>query len=477
MDRKAVLISSCLAGILAVALAAAPEPAASSLLITGARVLDVRTGAYVPAAGVLVEGRRITAILSALPAALPNGAQRLDLAGATLVPGLGDMYATAAPDASVDADFYYAMALAHGVTMYRTVGAPLPWAASQRARSTSGDIVAPRLWVGGAMLDQQGPPGFSTRRVPDVVTARREVLEQSSLGADWVTVSSRTDAEMYRVIVRSAHSARMRVSGQAGTVSTAQLFTIGVDAVDGLAFLTKTRDEIERTPASGATTPQVDPQAMEDEAWQLPAPVFSSRAARPAGRCAFLVPMLGSFNGILAGGLLKGDVGVTLLPERWRNELVARAHPAAWPGADRAGRAAENRTRAVRDLVAAGVRLVTGVDVHAAGYNVPGAGVHRELALLVAAGLTPADAIRAATMNCAEMVGAESTLGQIRPGFAADFIAVDGDPLRDIGQLQRIRLIVKGGEVLDRGMLLGQARRAGRAPLSSTPTTTASHRQ
>ena len=108
------------------------------------------------------------------------------------------------------------------------------------------------------------------------------------------------------------------------------------------------------------------------------------------------------------------------------------------------------------------MRVVTGVDSTAHGYNIPGVGIHRELALLVAAGLTPADAIRAATVNSAEMVGGGAVLGQIRAGFHADLFAVEGDPLQKIDDLQRIKLIVRAGEVLERQDLLTQARHAAR---------------
>ena len=115
----------------------------------------------------------------------------------------------------------------------------------------------------------------------------------------------------------------------------------------------------------------------------------------------------------------------------------------------------------MRAFLAAGARIVTAVDVGVDGYNVPGAGVHRELAMLVAAGLSPAEAIRAATVNCADTGGRrQTTLGQIAAGFKADLIAVEGDPLAKIEDLQRITLIVRGGEVLEREQLLAQARRA-----------------
>jgi imidazolonepropionase-like amidohydrolase len=82
--------------------------------------------------------------------------------------------------------------------------------------------------------------------------------------------------------------------------------------------------------------------------------------------------------------------------------------------------------------------------------------------MLVAAGFAPAEAIRAATINCAEMVGSSATLGQIKAGGLADLFAVEGDPLQHIEDLLRIKLIVRGGEVFDRQELLAQAKRAAR---------------
>jgi imidazolonepropionase-like amidohydrolase len=89
----------------------------------------------------------------------------------------------------------------------------------------------------------------------------------------------------------------------------------------------------------------------------------------------------------------------------------------------------------------------------------PGLGIHREIAALVKAGLTPADAIRAATTNAAELLGAAKTLGAIAPGFGADFIVVTGDPLASVADLAKILHVVRRGEVLDPKDLLARARR------------------
>ncbi len=435
----------------------APEP----LLLTGARILDARAGRYVDAPAILVVGDRIDAVLQEPPPNLPPGTRRIELAGKTLVPGLGDMFAWTSPDGSTDADFYYAMALAHGVTTYRVVGARLPWGAAQRERVKSGEVLAPRLWVGGLRLDQQGEPSLAVRRVSNVASARREVDEQASLGADWVSIAGTTTLDVGRAAVQAARAQKTRVSAEPGTISTLGLIRLGVDAIDRVGFVGRSRDDVEREASGRPDYPRDDRDAAADYLWQY-AGGADARPVIPKAqqqRIA-LVPLLASFNGTLSAGSLKQDAAVQALPARWRDTLLRRARPASGPGAARAARAAAIRGRAVRAFLAAGARIVTAVDVASTGYNVPGAGVHRELAMLVAAGLSPAEAIRAATVNCADLVGAGATLGHIAVGFRADLIAVEGDPLATIEDLQRITLIVRGGEVLERQQLLAQARRA-----------------
>jgi imidazolonepropionase-like amidohydrolase len=439
------------------AMHAAPE----SLVLTGARLLDTRGGRYVPAPAVVIVGDRIDAILAETPPNLPPGARRIDLAGKTLVPGLGDMFAWASPDGSTDADFYYAMALAHGVTSYRVVGGRLPWAASQRERVRSGEVLAPRLWIGGLRLDQQGAPSMTMRAVADAAAAGEEVTEQASLGAEWVSVAGTAAPAVHRAVVRAARAAKIRVSGEPGATAAAELIRLGVDAIDRLGFVARSRDEIERELGERADFPRDDRDAATDYLWRY----ASGADLRPVIPKALrqrivVIPMLASFNGALSAESLEQDPALQLLSPRWRAALADRAHAADWSGAAGAARAAAARGRLVRAFVAAGARMATGVDVASNGYTVPGAGVHRELALLVSAGLSNAEAIRAATVNCAELVGSEATLGQIKAGFNADLIAVDGDPLARIEDLQRITLIVRGGEVLERDRLLAQARRA-----------------
>jgi imidazolonepropionase-like amidohydrolase len=105
----------------------------------------------------------------------------------------------------------------------------------------------------------------------------------------------------------------------------------------------------------------------------------------------------------------------------------------------------EKNLESARRAVKAGVKFAMGSD---AVYTMFGQNT-RELGWFVKAGMTPADALKTATTNGAELLGMESSLGAIAPAFFADLAAVDGDPLADIQVLiERVRWVMKGGEVV-----------------------------
>ena len=93
---------------------------------------------------------------------------------------------------------------------------------------------------------------------------------------------------------------------------------------------------------------------------------------------------------------------------------------------------------------AAGVKIAFGTDsgVSAHGDNAA------EFAYMVEAGMPALEAIRSATINAAELLGQQQALGQLKAGYAADVIAVAGDPLRDIATLQQVQMVMKGGELV-----------------------------
>ena len=115
------------------------------------------------------------------------------------------------------------------------------------------------------------------------------------------------------------------------------------------------------------------------------------------------------------------------------------------PNRDRITRAVLDARTTVAKLLRAGVTLGTGTDI----WQYPAA-VHLELEELVAAGLTPAEAIRASTTSAARIIGAERELGSVEVGKLADLVILDANPLDDIRNTRRISAVVQNGRVVDR---------------------------
>ena len=114
---------------------------------------------------------------------------------------------------------------------------------------------------------------------------------------------------------------------------------------------------------------------------------------------------------------------------------------------------------------AAGVRIIAGTDGPNMGRLLPGFGLHRELELLVASGLSPLQALRAATSTAAEALGQEDQLGTLEPGKLADVVILDADPLTTIQNVGRITLVVEGGKTIEPEVMLELAlRQAHRKP-------------
>lgn len=115
---------------------------------------------------------------------------------------------------------------------------------------------------------------------------------------------------------------------------------------------------------------------------------------------------------------------------------------------ERATRANDKQAELLRAMSAAGVPLLAGTDSNSFGFA-----LHRELAALVEAGLSPAEALRTATVNPARFAGLEKDVGRVATGYAADLILLDANPLKDIRNTSKINAVVLRGRLLDRAAL------------------------
>jgi hypothetical protein len=438
--RRVVAPAAMVVGTVLSALQAVPTP---PVLVEGARMLDVARGRYLAPAAVLIENGRITSVTAEPPSPLPDRTVRVKAAGSVIVPGLIDAHAWAAPTADLDADYFYLMGLAHGVTGYRVINVRTSWGVSQRERAGSGAILAPRLWTSGRGINQGASPDRWLFAAPSPQAAIGETGRQIDAGVNWIAGYEALPPDLFKAITAAARKTGVRVSGQPGASSLSDLAAAGVASIETLAYPLK--------PRNGAAV----------DAWlAASARDLTALQARLVRARATLVPMMAASMASAFPEEVAEDPALALLPESRRAALKAGLSKAQPADVAKAKRAWTSQAAFLKRLVGAGGRVAAGTGFELGGYPVPGIGLHRELAALVRAGLSPIEAIRTATSTAADLVGAKPAAVRFTPGTNADFIIVSGDPLNLIDDLARITHVVRAGEVFDPKVLLARAKQA-----------------
>jgi hypothetical protein len=439
-SRLIVAVSAALTGVVVAQQPAAKPP----VLIEGARILDVARGRYLAPASVYIENGRIKTVTPEPPAGLPGSVVRIQAAGSVLVPGLIDAHAWAAPVSGLEADYFYLMGLAHGVTGYRVLNVRTSWGVAQRERSASGGIVAPRLWTSGRGVNQGASPDRWLFDATDASVAIGEVRRQIDAKVNWVAGYDALPPDIYKAMVAAARRTSVRISGQPGASSMNDLAAAGVASIETLAYPLKARNG----PAADAW-----PDVAARDLTALQARLVRGRVT--------LVPLMAA---AMAGAFpdeVAEDPALALLPEARRAGLKAALGKIPATDAAKAKRAWASQAAFLKRFVGARGRVAAGTGFEIGGYPVPGAGLHRELSALVRAGLPPVEAIRAATSTAADLVGAKPAAVRFTPGADADFIVVSGDPLKKIEDLANITHVVRAGEAFDPKVLLARTKQAG----------------
>jgi hypothetical protein len=281
------------------------------------------------------------------------------------------------------------------------------------------------------------------RQILDAASAAGEASRQIAAKVDWIAGYEALGPESYKALVGAGRRAGVRVSGRPGASSMGDLAAAGVSSIETLAF-----------PLKAAAAPA-------DDAWPAAgARELAGLQARLVRGRVTLVPMMAAAMARAFPEEAADDPALALLPAARRAALKAAL--AKLPAADvaKAKRAWTSQAAFLKRFVAARGRVAAGTGFELAGYPVPGVGLHRELSALVRAGLSPIEAIRAATSTAADLVGAKPAVVRFTPGTDANFIIVSGDPLKKIEDLAKITHVVRAGEVLDPKVLLARAQQA-----------------
>ena len=444
--------SSTLSGLVLLVLFSIGQVAAQSpavvTLVKASRLLDPRTGNMLSPAAVLIEGGKIKEVgpPSRLQANAPAGVKTIDLGNATLLPGLIDSHTHLLLDVIVppeaesarhlNGNFAPGLLLAivespservlrgdararedleSGFTTVRNLGhSGIDGDVVLRDAINAGNVPGPRILAAGRKLIALGSylQGLNPA-VADVIMqqeflpidspdrARQAVRQNVFYGVDLIKVTVGDDISPTELtaVVAEAHRQRLKVAVHA--ISTGSIQT----AIDGGA------DSIEH--GNDATDEQL--KAMRDK--------------------GIFIDITPTFWG---GFFTKIAEPTIVMSPALKSELAASDD-----------RRRQKVATFIRRVMKSGVKFAAGSDMC---WFYPGKTRGQASATIFAnlhdAGMPPLDIIRAVTTNAAEMLGWEDRVGAVEPGRFADLVAVAGDPIADITELERVRFVMKGGQVV-----------------------------
>lgn len=421
-----------------------------------------------PDHAIVLRGGAIAWVGPADELGIEHDARRLPVAGMFVVPGFIDMHAHIAVgpvdtrmengmplmsmryDAAV-ARIFAGQLLDHGITTIRNPAGPAEHAVAVRDAIAAGEIRGPRVFTAGEVLEQAPFPGLATE-VHTADDVRREVDRQAALGVDVIKLYQTLTPELLRAGLEAAHAHGLPAIGHLMATDWTTAAELGIDGI------------VHMLPASPALLPEAQRQPYLDGItgtqmmyqWfthaDLKAPEIARMIETLAREQVHFDPTLVAVESIFFADqpritrnpalatvpavLRKNWDGDFSMTPGWREGDFGAAHAAF-----------AKALRLTRMMHEGGVPLLAGTDL-SMPWLAAGDSFHRELELLVEAGIPEAGVLRIATLNGAVALGTADAIGTIEPGKRADLVVLGANPLADIRNTRRIRYVIQGGAVV-----------------------------
>jgi imidazolonepropionase-like amidohydrolase len=456
-----------------VLLGSCSHPGQSALAITHVTLIDATGSAPQPDTTVLIADHRIASVGPAKTIRIPRDTQVFDGAGKFLIPGLADMHVhlTGSSEPAGSREFILPLLIANGITTMRDMGGYLESLIPLRHDIEGGKRVGPQIFFAGPYLDGSPPSFQPSLVVTNSVEAAEDVHQLVAQGVDFIKVQSVLSREAYFAIARSCRQEHITFVGHVpDAVTAAEASDAGQKSIEHLTGVLRAcakdephlmreqlrnggrKETLARARAreltverellqtySGTKAAELMEKFVRNRTWQVPTLILLRNLA-------YATPQIDRSDNLAARYVPHKILEQWLAVRHEQNEGATSQEFVL--------RAAllQRSIQLVGTMQASGVSIMAGTDT-GAPYVFPGFALHNELALLVQAGLTPMQALQAATKSPADFLGKTKTQGTVEPGKFADLLLLDANPLDDIRNTKKIRAVVLRGKLLDRNDL------------------------
>jgi imidazolonepropionase-like amidohydrolase len=414
------------------------------IALEGATLIDGAGGELKRDAIIIIRNGHIVNVARVNQIEVPRGAQRINLAGKTIIPGLIDAHAHVERWAA-------GRYVAWGVTTVRDLHGATDDVIGLKNAFNLGSVLGPRMFVAGAMIDGTPTTYPNATGVGTGDQARRAVDQHAVAGVDYLKIYTKITPTLLRPLLDEAEKLRLPVAAHLGKTDALTAARAGVVSIEHMAGVVQaaTGNPMYATAhnsfLSGWTT--------EEKGWASLDSATVARTARSLAQTRVtIVPTLVIHDMLsrLDNPILLSRPGMEDVPE---NAESVRSVPSllrrtGWQSGDFEAfrRSRRRQDQFVREYKRAGGAIAAGSDA-ANQLLIPGYSLHEEMALLVSAGLTPLEAITAATRRGAQLLHADS-LGFVAAGKVADLVVLNGNPVNNIAATRNIAMVMIRGRLI-----------------------------
>jgi imidazolonepropionase-like amidohydrolase len=402
---------------------------AEILALVGGTLIDGTGKDPVPDSTVVIEKGQIVAAGPRKQVRIPRHAQKVDVRGKTILPGLWDMHA------HFEQVEWGPIYLAAGATTVRDCGNEFEFVTAVRDAISQGRGLGPRLLLAG-IVDGSGPLALGVARVDTPEQARMWTDKYHDAGFQQMKIYSSVKLEELKAVAEEAHRLDMTVTGHVPEgLDAYQTVDAGQDQINHIEYIADIM--IPPLPANARTLDRLKARGDID----LNSPEAQKAIAFLVQHGTVVDPTLSIFE-FLTANTSKPPISIEPGIAKVAPEIAAILSGTSPPSlaAPLIEKMFQKEVTIVGALHHAGVLIVAGTD-----QTVPGHSLYREIELYVQAGFTPMEAIQAATIVPARVMGLDKELGTVEAGKRADVIVVDGNPLESIHNIRKVEFVITNG--------------------------------